>query len=323
MRFWWVNHKQTHKAEIGGGYLWSPKVNKNGSANQSYQNLTLVSAGDPVFSYASQEIRAVGVVAGPAREAPKPAEFGAAGDAWAATGWLVPVVWKEIAPPVRPKDHLDAISPLLPSRYSPLDPHTGNGRQNVYLAEISSELARYLRGVAGMPPFQVGGHQEDGFSPFGPEEGSDEFHLEEDEVRRIQGSDIPETDKLMLFAARVGQGKYRKNVLEIEKSCRLTQLDDPDFLVASHIKPWRVASNEERLDGSNGLMLAPHVDRLFDRGWISFEDDGTLLVANSKASAALHKWGLGTVQNVGPFTPAQCVYLEYHRREIYKGRKPK
>jgi hypothetical protein len=62
MAFWWVNHHQTHKHEIEGGYIWSPKRNKNGARNETYLNLTKARAADVVFSYAMGEIRAVGIV---------------------------------------------------------------------------------------------------------------------------------------------------------------------------------------------------------------------------------------------------------------------
>ena len=58
IKYWWVNHKQTYKAELEGGYIWSPKENQNGARNQTYINLTLVRPGDGVVSYAGAEIRA-------------------------------------------------------------------------------------------------------------------------------------------------------------------------------------------------------------------------------------------------------------------------
>ncbi|WP_270830506.1 hypothetical protein, partial [Aeromonas sp. QDB63] len=61
MAFWWVNHKQTYSAEVGGGYIWSPKTNRNGSKNQTYINLTLTRPGDVVISYAGGLIKAIGL----------------------------------------------------------------------------------------------------------------------------------------------------------------------------------------------------------------------------------------------------------------------
>jgi len=92
MAFWWVNHKQTYKQEREGGYIWSPKENRNGSRNSTYINLTLVQMGDVVFSYANSAIKAVGLVEATCKTADKPVEFGAKGENWDQKGWLVRIV---------------------------------------------------------------------------------------------------------------------------------------------------------------------------------------------------------------------------------------
>ena len=74
------------------------------------------------------------------------------------------------------------------------------------------------------------------------------------------------------------------NVESIESECRVTQTADKRFLIAGHIKPWRDSNNAEKIDGNNGLLFAPHVDRLFDKGWISFSDQGEILCANDGIS---------------------------------------
>src|SRR5579859_882632 len=66
--------------------------------------------------------------------------------------------------------------------------------------------------------------------------------------------------------ARRGQGLFKQRVMAIERRCRVTLVENPLHLVASHCKPWRDATNEERLDGENGLLLTPFIDHLFDRG---------------------------------------------------------
>ena len=68
--------KPTYKAEIGGGYMWSPKINRNGGFNQFYQNMTETNVGDIVFSFSDTLIKNVGVVKAPAILADKPKEFG-------------------------------------------------------------------------------------------------------------------------------------------------------------------------------------------------------------------------------------------------------
>ena len=91
-----------------------------------------------------------------------------------------------------------------------------------------------------------------------------------------------------------------------------------NHLRASHIKPWRVSDDFEKLDGNNGLLLAPHIDHLFDGGWISFSDNGDLLVSSRLSDELLASWQIPAVSNVGAFNESQCQYLGFHREHVFK-----
>lgn len=87
-------------------------------------------------------------------------------------------------------------------------------------------------------------------------------------------SDVTERERLT--KARIGQGRFRSDVTEIwgiGEVCPLTGIDVPELLIASHIKPWRDSDNSEKLDPTNGILLAAHVDKLFDRYLLSFKSD--------------------------------------------------
>ncbi len=130
---------------------------------------------------------------------------------------------------------------------------------------------------------------------------------------------ISETEKERLIATRLGQGKFKQDVRKIEKGgCRVTGVDDIDFLMASHIKPWCKCTHEERLDKYNGLLLSPHIDKLFDRGYISFEDNGDMLVSE-KANQVIGIWNIH-IKNVGTFHSKQKEYLKWHREKVYNKR---
>ncbi|HEX6648296.1 MAG TPA: hypothetical protein VF075_02110, partial [Pyrinomonadaceae bacterium] len=130
MSFWWVNHKQTHKEEIDGGYVWAPKTKKNGATNETYTNLTRTEINDTVFSYANGNMMAVGRVIGPWREATRPTEFGNIGKQWDSEGWLVPIEWVPLEYPFSPRAYLSRLVELLPERHSPIR-ETGLGNQAV------------------------------------------------------------------------------------------------------------------------------------------------------------------------------------------------
>jgi hypothetical protein len=172
MRHWWVNQNQTFRQEIDGGYLWSPKRNKNGHRNPFYEFMREVAPGDVVFSFCDTR----------------------------------------------------------------------------------------------------------------------------------------------------GQGLFRDNVRAVERACRITHVERMEHLVASHVQPWRDSSNEQRLDGENGLLLTPTVDHLFDKGFISFEDSGQLIVSPVADQRSLNRMGVDTERrvNVGAFSEGQRRYLDFHRENVLR-----
>lgn len=305
MAYWWVNQNQTYAHEVGGGYLWSPKANKNGARNQFYENMTLVNPGDIVFSYCDTFIRAVGVATGVAQSLDKPLVFGNAGSNWSTDGWFVPVEFTRIENPIRPKEHMQLIGPLLPEKYSPLQ-QSGNGIQSVYLASIPSELGALLMNLssATVPSLPVATLTDLTFSP------------EEQEI--VAEKNLEETVKATLVMARRGQGLFRSRVQAIETSCRVTGVTSEKFLIASHIKPWKNSDNVERLDGNNGLFLSPHVDRLFDGGFISFNQRGEMLVSPQLDGTVLSKWSINPAKKYGKFNQEQAYFLDYHSKELFK-----
>lgn len=308
-RYWWVNHKQTFRHEVDGGYLWSPKRNRNGAQNRTYDNMTRVRPGEIVFSYASGAIRAIGHAAAAARSAKQPGEFGRAGKAWSKhEGWKVPVRFTVLAKPLRPALHMRELAPLLPEKHSPIRAN-GKGNQGVYLAEIPPALADALKRLMREVPHAPGAL---------PAKETQRERKELAALERIQDDKhLTRTTKRYLIAARIGQGRFRENVEAIEPACRVTGITDPRFLRASHIRPWRDSNNRQRLDGNNGLLLAAHIDHLFDAGFISFTDEGEFIVSMRCPDEILAALGIPRALNVGPFRPEQQAYLHYHRQHVF------
>jgi hypothetical protein len=146
----------------------------------------------------------------------------------------------------------------------------------------------------------------------------EEFDEEDEIVDQILSNELlPETVREQLIMARVGQGKFRSCVEIVSPSCRVTGISDSNFLIASHIKPWRVSSNEERLDGNNGLMLSPHIDQLFDDGYISFQDDGSLVVSSALPLKILEAWSIDARINAGKLNEHQARYMKHHRESVF------
>ena len=307
MRYWWVNQNQTYRAEVRGNFMWSPKANANGARNQFYENMRQVVPGDIVFSFCDTRIKALGIVTGTAQTAPKP-DFGSAGWNWSQEGWFVPVYYCMFEAPIRPKDSIEILRPFLPWKYSPLQV-SGDGLQSVYLAEVPALMADALVALIGQPYY-------DSLAvlttfPSAP----DVEEIDEIAVDSVVGP----TFKEQLVKARRGQGVFRSSVLLTESQCRVTSVSDPKHLRASHIKPWRDADNAERLNGANGLLLSPHIDHLFDQGYISFSNTEQLLVVPEVRTNLLDKWGIDSGTRVGEFNREQQGFLDYHRVNIFKG----
>ena len=252
---------------------------------------------------------------------PKPDEFGAAGMNWSMIGWKVDVKYVELSHRIRPSDHISALRRYLPEKYSPLS-NAGRGSQSVYLTEISERLFNALARLIGSEIahiLQIANSvaRKPGTNPTPAEDVVVwEEHLRQELERDVT---INETEREAIVLARRGQGLFRRRVSELEARCRVTRVSEPEHLRASHCKPWRDSSNEERLDGENGLLLTPSIDHLFDRGFISFEDNGRLLISPVAHNVSLQKMGVKTDERivVGGFSAGQRKYLEYHRESVF------
>lgn len=314
MRHWWVNHSKTAREEIAGQFLWAPR-REAGPRNVTQDNVRAAAPGDLILSYADRRVGAVGRVADHAFCAPRPGGFGRGDAPGGLDGWRLPVVWAVLYPLVRPAEFFADLAPLLPHRHSPLNA-LGRGEQKAYLSEISAvAFARVLRDAPlDLEALERADASRLAFAALAEA-------VDEDIADAILADpDLTATQKQQLVTARKGQGVFRQRVLALEPRCRVTGVTNPWLLIASHIKPWRsCATATERLDGANGLMLTPDVDRLFDQGMISFDDTGAVRVSPALARVDLAAMGLAGLEalTVGPFTEAQAGYLDWHRRWVF------
>ena len=132
-------------------------------------------------------------------------------------------------------------------------------------------------------------------------------------------TDITKTEKEALIKSRIGQGKFRKSLFEkYDGKCVVTRIDLSKLLIASHIKPWSVSENDERLSPDNGILLSADFDRLFDSGLITFTNDGSIVVSsfvndNNRTILGLDKKIIVNLKS----TPSMIHNLEYHRDIIF------
>jgi hypothetical protein len=135
-----------------------------------------------------------------------------------------------------------------------------------------------------------------------------------DSIRKQQN--VTETEKEALISARVGQGFFRTKVLQLwGYCCSVTGSATQAAIRASHIKPWRESTNDERLDPQNGLPLVASLDALFDAGLISFESSGRSVVSPKLSQTEQQIFGIGAASLRKKPTGKMAEHLAYHRRK--------
>lgn len=142
------------------------------------------------------------------------------------------------------------------------------------------------------------------------------------EVEDIQALEndrtITETERLALTKARVGQGQYRRDLIRLwGGKCSVTHYGDTRLLLASHIKPWYLADNAERLDPHNGLLLTPNLDKVFDAGFITFDPSNRGRIVFSNTLREPEALGLSDTMSVPIEDERLAHYLREHKRTVF------
>ncbi len=127
---------------------------------------------------------------------------------------------------------------------------------------------------------------------------------------------LSDTEKDIIIKTRIGQSKLRKKIVERKNStCDICGVDDEHLLIVSHIKPWAVSNNEDRLDENNVLLLCPNHDKLFDSGYISFNDNGMVIISNKLSESTISSMNLDHLKKLR-ITDDMKLYLKWHREYV-------
>lgn len=138
-----------------------------------------------------------------------------------------------------------------------------------------------------------------------------------EDIRR-DGS-VDATTREALIQARLGQGLFRAALLKKWNGrCSVTACSVPQVLRASHIKPWRLATNVERLNPDNGLLLIAQLDAMFDAGYVTFDDEG-ILVASTKWPLDEDTYIPSAARLASAPNRVQRAFLDFHRRFVFRG----
>ena len=138
----------------------------------------------------------------------------------------------------------------------------------------------------------------------------------DDEIKRagLKGETIEAFVK-----ARVNQGVFRDKLTRRYNSCCLCGMSNSSLLMASHIKPWSVSQPSEKLDVDNGFLMCPNHDKLFDQGWITFDDNGDIIVSDDLSDLDRVFMNIRNTMKI-QLTEKNKAYLTYHRTNIFKNK---
>jgi putative restriction endonuclease len=136
-----------------------------------------------------------------------------------------------------------------------------------------------------------------------------------DLTKIVSDQSDPITRKMQMICARIGQGQFRADLINFWGKCSVTGYRETSLLMASHIKPWSMSSDKERLDKYNGLLLLPNLDRAFDRGLISFGEDGMILISSSLSFPG--SLGIDAGMHI-ELMKEHKDYLRFHREQRFQ-----
>jgi putative restriction endonuclease len=308
MNYFLVFQNKSFKEERSGGYLWSPQVNEKGQTFHHWTDMKNVKKGDVIFNSYNGEMVSVLFVKEDYFEHDRPNDLDEF-KLWEKKGWMVKVEYIDLKNPIKYKNYMDKILQLQGEKYAPFNV-LGRGNTG-YLFRVTSELADFLFNVLEQNNLIT---RESIILDYQSIDLNAIKTIEKDlEIPIV----LDETEKELIVKARVGQSLFKKALLKQGKQCKLCGVNDERFLVASHIKPWSKSNNEERLDVNNGLLLCPNHDSLFDKGFVSFYDDGSIMITESIDNHLKMFLNINDRMKI-QLSEKHQQYIKWHRKNIFK-----
>ena len=295
MEFYWVNIGATHKTVIDQHFLWAPKSSVSEVGNEVtwlyWDNVGKVRQGDIIFCCYDQRISFLAIADGDSYTEERP--MTRAFQEWDAVGNRVDVQIVELDRKV----HRDEIATEFIARFNKRSVPSLFSNQatlnQIYMAHLPADAGMYL-----LEAVHQTARCEEAFISSGTTEPAK----------------ISATTREALVMSRIGQGKFRADLIKRwHGRCALTGLQNVNLMVASHINAWALSNNAERLDVENGLLLAPHIDRLFDQGMISFSDRGYLQISHMLDAEDRIILGLDRFTKIDSLSGKNLLYLQRHR----------
>jgi putative restriction endonuclease len=296
MAFYWVNVGTSFKEVETYSFLWAPAytLNKNNTkiVNAGWKHVPNVKEGDIVFCYTQGRLIYCGKAKADAYAAPRPSNRSF--KEWVSEGFKVEIDLQVLTVPIQTEDFSADFVALYNHKTKPKLFASNGVPSQQYMVSMPDSAGVFLLDLI------------DDFN----------FSLDtETDNQTTSTKSVKKTTQETLVKARVGQGKFRKEVLDLwDAKCPITNTAIVPLLVASHIQPWQLSSDAERLDPYNGLPLSPNIDKLFDKGLISFNDVGELIYRGDFDVQELRNLGVPENAQLNKVYDKNLKYLREHRR---------
>jgi len=291
MSFFWVNIGSSFNEVKERNFLWAPQygVNKNGKMFNptSWETVKDVKAGDIIFCNKDKEIVYIATAASDAKPAPRPQNRSF--DKWEREGTRVDVDLTVLEHPL----DVSLFSEIFIAKFNELSEPSVFAKNGfctqTYMCEIPEAAAKII-------------------ASFINDNISIDFNRQTATVKEARGS-----TKTAVIQAREGHGPYRDKLFKKwGGKCAVTGVAVESILTASHIVPWSICDDKEKVDPFNGLPLIPNLDKLFDRGMISFRDDGHLIYKDG-LEKLLHALQIPLNSKINEIFEGNHKYLKRHR----------
>ncbi|NQZ50402.1 MAG: HNH endonuclease [Moritella sp.] len=297
MAYYWVNVGTTHQEMVREKLLWAPlvSVNKNGviTRKSSWDTVVSVQAGDVIFCCKNTHIISVVVAKKDAFKSPVPQSRSSS----KTEGNKVIIDLVELKNPLAVAEFKEEFIFKFNEECSEIIFSKENKLCQKYMVSIPDLAAAFLLNLIGEDSVDI--------------QQSMDAHKSR---KNSSSKKLAGIDKKVIAKARVGQGPFRKDVLKLWKNtCPVTNVDDEKLLIASHIVSWQLSTPEEKVDGYNGLPLSPNADKLFDKGLISFTDNGVMLLGDGIAPKLLEQLGINPMVKISGLKNENYPYLKRHR----------
>lgn len=293
--FYWVNLGDSHKEVLEYSFLWAPShtLNEKGkeTINAGWKSVPNVKQGDVIFCHQNKRIIFVAVANKDAYESKRPESRKY--ERWKEDGYKIEVSLKPLGHPLSTDCFKDDFIELHNRNCNPTLFASDGRAAQLYMISLPASGGSMIMDALGEQAIEI----------------QDTIYETKDDEKRPGGS-VRET----IVKARIGQGKFREDLLKLwNDECPITGVNAPELLIASHIVSWQLSNSSEKVDPYNGLPLSPNVDKLFDRGDISFSDDGKIITKDTFDKTLLDKLGIDIESSIIGLTDKHRAYLARHR----------